>query len=98
MLTESLKLSLDGVPTGVDVPAIRSLLSNFPGVQNVHDLHIWAMSTTENALTAHLVVQENAPESLLAQIRDELAHHFHLHHATIQIEKTPECQSCEQGC
>ncbi|CAA9211354.1 MAG: Cobalt-zinc-cadmium resistance protein CzcD [uncultured Adhaeribacter sp.] len=98
LLTESLKLSLDGVPTGVDVPAIRSLLSNFPGVQNVHDLHIWAMSTTENALTAHLVVQENAPDSLLAQIRDELAHHFHLHHATIQIEKTPECQSCEQGC
>jgi cobalt-zinc-cadmium efflux system protein len=98
LLTESLKLSMDGVPTSVDLPAIRQLLSNFPGVQNVHDLHIWAMSTTENALTAHLVVQENAPESLLAQIRDELAHHFHLHHATIQIEKTSECQSCNQAC
>lgn len=101
LLTESLKLSLDGVPTGVDLPAIRQLLAGFPGVQNVHDLHIWAMSTTENALTAHLIVQENIPETLLALIREELAHHHQINHATIQMEKVnqPLCeQTCQQAC
>ncbi|QMU31343.1 cation diffusion facilitator family transporter [Adhaeribacter radiodurans] len=97
LLTESLKLSLDGVPTGVNLPAIRQLLTNFPGVQNVHDLHIWAMSTTENALTAHLVVQENTSESLLTSIREELAHHHQINHATIQIEKVNQ-KVCDQTC
>jgi cobalt-zinc-cadmium efflux system protein len=97
LLTESLKLSLDGVPSGVNLPAIRQLLTNFPGVKNVHDLHIWAMSTTENALTAHLVVQENTSDQLLAHIREELAHHHHINHATIQIEKVNQ-PVCEQTC
>ncbi|RDC64974.1 cation diffusion facilitator family transporter [Adhaeribacter pallidiroseus] len=97
LLTESLKLSLDGVPSGVNLPAIRQLLINFPGVKNVHDLHIWAMSTTENALTAHLVVQENTSDTLLAHIREELAHHHQINHATIQIEKVNQ-PVCEQTC
>lgn len=98
LLTESLKLSLDGVPADVNLPAIRQFLTNFPGVQNVHDLHIWAMSTTENALTAHLVVQENTPDSVLTTIREKLAQHFHLEHATIQIEKVNQPQACDQAC
>ena len=98
LLTESLKLSLDGVPTGVDLPAIRQLLTCFTGVQNVHDLHVWAMSTTENALTAHLIVRENTPDTLLADIRKELAQQFHLHHATIQIEKVNQPHPCAQAC
>ncbi|MDQ4140698.1 MAG: cation transporter, partial [Bacteroidota bacterium] len=62
---------------------------------------IWAMSTTENALTAHLVVQENTSESLLTNIREELAHHHQINHATIQIEKVNQkvCdQTCEHAC
>lgn len=98
LLTESLRLSLDGVPTSVNLPAIRKLLATFPGVQNVHDLHIWAMSTTENALTAHLVIHEQASDTILANIREELAHHFQINHATIQIEKSNQPRMCDQAC
>ena len=98
LLKESLRLSLDGVPAGVDLPAVRKSLANFPGVQNVHDLHIWAMSTTENALTAHLVVHENAADNIVSNIREELAHHFKIDHATIQIEKSGQQTKCCQTC
>ena len=93
LLKESLRLTLDGVPKGVDLLAIRQYLSGIPGVVEVHDLHIWAMSTTENSLTAHLVVAAGKG-NLLPRIHDELYHQFQIGHATIQIEEPGSQEQC----
>jgi cobalt-zinc-cadmium efflux system protein len=93
LLKESIRLTLDGVPRGVDLNAIRQYLYSVPGVQQVHDLHIWAMSTTENSLTAHLVMTPS-PENQLPLIHDALFHQFHIAHATIQIEEPGVQEQC----
>jgi cobalt-zinc-cadmium efflux system protein len=93
LLKESLRLTLDGVPKGVDLTAIRQYLYSIPGVQEVHDLHIWAMSTTENSLTVHLVMTPN-PENQLPLIHDGLFHQFNIAHATIQIEEPGIREQC----
>ncbi len=88
LFRESLNLSLDAAPSRIDVPAVRTWLLSLPGVQGVHDLHIWAMSTTEVALTVHLVVDsdEAMTSSLVLQAQEGLIAHFDVHHATIQVE------------
>ncbi|MDQ6600331.1 cation transporter [Bacillus salipaludis] len=88
LLSESLNLSLDAVPNGIDVDKIRSYLKNLPTVIEVHDLHVWGMSTTEPALTVHLVRSEITDnDQLLQQLTKELHDHFGIEHTTIQIEK-----------
>ena len=88
LLRDSLSLSLDGVPREIDPTAVENYLLALPGVTKVHDLHIWAMSTTETALTAHLVKPDaEIDDALLARICDELHHRFGIGHATIQLEK-----------
>jgi cobalt-zinc-cadmium efflux system protein len=87
LLREALNLALDAVPEGVDPAAVEAYLAGLPGVAEVHDLHIWGMSTTETALTAHLVRPGSQPDDrFLAEIAHELERRFHVHHATIQIE------------
>jgi cobalt-zinc-cadmium efflux system protein len=93
LLKESLRLTLDGVPRGVDLTAIRQYLYSIPGVQEVHDLHIWAMSTTENSLTVHLVMLPSQ-ENKLPLIHDALFHQFNIAHATIQIEEPGIREQC----
>jgi len=84
---DALNLALDAVPANIDRHAVEAYLASLPGVIEVHDLHIWAMSTTETALTAHLV-RPNAglDDHLLADAAHELAHRFGIRHATMQIE------------
>jgi cobalt-zinc-cadmium efflux system protein len=84
---DALNLALDAVPAGIDRHAVEDFLARVPGVTEVHDLHIWAMSTTETALTVHLV-RPNAglDDHLLTDTAHELEHRFGIHHATIQIE------------
>jgi cobalt-zinc-cadmium efflux system protein len=84
---DALNLALDAVPAGIDRHAVEAYLAGLPGVSEVHDLHIWAMSTTETALTAHLV-RPNAglDDRLLADAAHELDHRFGIRHATIQVE------------
>ena len=95
LLRDSLHLSLDGVPTSVNSSAVMSYLADQRGVTNVHDLHIWALSTTSVALTAHLVVPERgAEEALLDSLTPDLKRRFHIHHATLQIER----DRCDHGC
>lgn len=94
LLKESLKLSLDGVPRGIDLKAIREYLSGLKGVQEVHDLHVWALSTTDNSLTAHLVLAQDQPENLLPLIHDDLFHKFNIAHATIQLEEPGNTGQC----
>lgn len=95
LLTESVSLSLDAVPARIDRQAIETYLNRLPGVTEVHDLHIWAMSTTEVALTAHLVRPGAAlDDGLLAQACSDLSTRFGIGHATLQIESGDPAHPC----
>jgi cobalt-zinc-cadmium efflux system protein len=83
---DSVNLALDGVPNGIDIAKVESYLRERDGVIEVHDLHIWAMSTNETALTAHLVRPGGLDDAFLGKICDELSHRFNIAHATLQIE------------
>jgi cobalt-zinc-cadmium efflux system protein len=88
LLSESLRMSMDAVPQGVDIAGVRGYLEHLPGVAGVHDLHIWAMSTTETALTVHLVCDgAHVGDGFLMDTAHELEHRFGIRHATIQVER-----------
>jgi cobalt-zinc-cadmium efflux system protein len=87
LLRESLDLALDAVPPGIDPAAVQRHLAGLPGVAAVHDLHIWGMSTTETALTAHLVRPGPAvDDEFLHQAAADLKAMFGIGHATFQVE------------
>jgi cobalt-zinc-cadmium efflux system protein len=93
LLRQSIGMSLDAVPDGIDAAAVRGYLAALPGVTEIHDLHIWAMSTTETALTGHLVMPGIHPGDLfLRQTCDQLRRRFRIGHATLQIEIDAETQ------
>lgn len=95
LLRDSINLSLDAVPEGVNSGAILAFLSGQRGVTDVHDLHIWALSTTSVALTAHLVVPDReAEDALLGSLTPNLKKRFRIDHATLQIER----DRCQHGC
>lgn len=91
LLRDSMKMTLHGVPPGVDEQAVRQFLEKCPGVCALHDLHIWPMSTTETALTCHLIIPSGHPgDAALRKIADQLREKFSIPHATIQIETDEE--------
>ena len=100
LLRESLRLAMDAVPEGVNLPAVDAYLSGLPGVTAVHDLHIWGMSTTEVALTAHLVKPDaEVDDALLEQINHELHDRFQIEHTTIQLEREDSrCERAPEKC
>jgi cobalt-zinc-cadmium efflux system protein len=89
-------MTLAGVPEGIDVPAVQESLSGLPGVAAVHDLHIWPLSTTETALTVHLVTPDGHGDELLARARSMLHDKFGIEHSTIQLERVQadDCDVC----
>ncbi|MET0312846.1 MAG: cation diffusion facilitator family transporter [Hansschlegelia sp.] len=88
LLRDSVAMSLDAVPAGVDFSAVQAFLRGRPGVTEVHDLHIWSMSTTETALTAHLVMpQGHDGDAMLRELCHELSERFKIGHSTLQIER-----------
>ena len=103
LLKDSLRLSLDGVPEGIEIPKIKAIIEKIKDVKGFHHIHIWAISTTENALTAHLVVARNtdmaAIEALKHQIKHELLHQK-IQHATLEVEmenahgEESDCADC----
>jgi cobalt-zinc-cadmium efflux system protein len=95
LLKASLNLALDAVPAGIDPEEVRAYLSDLPGVTEVHDLHIWAMSTTENALTAHLVMPEpGGNATFLGDACKVLSERFHIEHSTLQVEPPDAPSPC----
>ncbi len=95
LLRDSVNLALDAVPEGVDLHGVRQYLAGLPQVVDVHDLHIWGMSTTETALTAHLVMTEaGCDDAFLARIEGELHRLFGIEHTTIQIETGNPAYPC----
>jgi len=95
LFRESLRLSLDAVPQGIDQAGVAAYLARLPGVTHLHHLHIWSTSTTEIALTAHLVRPGAAIDDVFsADVAHVLEHHFGIAHATIQIEAAPHEHAC----
>ena len=95
LMKSAIGLALDAVPEGVDAAAVRTHLLGVPGVAGLHDLHIWGMSTTETALTCHLVMPGGHPgDATLNGIAQQLDHRFGIHHATIQIELADTEEAC----
>lgn len=95
LLRDSTAYALDFVPSKIDSDAIKEFLLNNERVESIHDLHIWALSTTEVALTVHLVVNdENLDNSFLQYLHKELHDHFHIGHATIQLESLKDSYLC----
>lgn len=89
LLRESVRLSLNAAPREIDPAAVQRYLEGLPGVAGLHDLHIWAMSTTENALTCHIVTPAGHPgDDFLHRVADELHHKFDIGHCTLQVELT----------
>ena len=87
LLRDSVNLSLDAVPSGISPSEVRSHLEALPGVARIHDLHIWAMSTTETALTCHLVMPGGYPgDSFVVETCHQLHHRFGIDHPTLQVE------------
>lgn len=87
LLRESVWMSLAGVPAGIDSDQVEAALGELAGVESIHDLHIWPLSTTETALTAHIVTrQADYPDQLLSRARAVL-HSFHIEHCTLQVER-----------
>lgn len=96
LLKESVWMSLAGVPAGIDVDEVEAELGSLGGVIAVHDLHVWPLSTTETALTAHLVAPEVESDQLLVSARDLLRRRFYIEHSTIQVERQApgDCSDC----
>jgi cobalt-zinc-cadmium efflux system protein len=97
LLRDSLRLSLDGVPEGIDLPQVKLNISKLTGVKDFHHVHIWALSTNENALTAHLVVDKNTDMGAIEKIKHNVKHelqHLNIQHATLEIET--EAAPCEE--
>jgi cobalt-zinc-cadmium efflux system protein len=103
LLQDSLRLALDAVPKNINIESIRQAALKLPGIKDMHHIHIWAISTSDNALTAHVVVDNDKSQEEVARIKDKLRHeleHFGIQHATIETESTTcsdshHTKSCE---
>ncbi|GAC1384242.1 MAG: cation diffusion facilitator family transporter [Herpetosiphon sp.] len=99
LLRDSVNLALDAVPAGIEVAEVSAYLQSLPGVQDVHDMHIWGMSTTETALTVHLTVETDAlpsSDQLIGAATQMLHDRFGIEHTTMQIEWCDAGRQC--GC
>lgn len=98
LLTESLKLSLDAVPSTIRIEDIKKEIEKTKGIKSVHHMHIWAMSTTKNAMTAHLIIEKELPEKAIAEMKQTIKHnleHMNIQHVTLETE-VEQCR--EQAC
>ena len=99
LLKHSIALALHAVPASINVADVRAFMAQLPGVKEVHDLHIWAMSTTGVALSAHLIMPGGHPgDHFIHNVTHALEDKFHIGHATLQIEMGDDAEPCHSGC
>ncbi|RYY19905.1 MAG: cation transporter [Cytophagaceae bacterium] len=100
LLRATLRLGLQAVPDGIDLEKVRQFILSRPGVQSLHDLHIWSMSSDghDTALMAHLVRPGGANAAWLADLSAGLLREFHIHHSTVQVEDGELPEGCHSGC
>lgn len=98
LLIDSVNLALDAVPKNINIEAIRAYLKGLTGVSNIHDLHIWALSTTDAALTVHLTTQTQTDIRFITNIQRQLYEQFSIEHATIQVEYSNNPADCISNC
>jgi cobalt-zinc-cadmium efflux system protein len=93
LLKDSFKMTIDAVPAGIELEKIKAVITTVAHVQHVHHVHVWSLSTTENALTAHVVVDDQLPFDQKLKVIDNIKHeleHHSIHHSTIEIAKEPQ--------
>jgi cobalt-zinc-cadmium efflux system protein len=98
LLIDSVNLALDAVPENINIEEVREYLANLPEVSGVHDLHIWALSTSEAAMTVHLATHNQTDVSFIRAIQDQLHERFRIEHATIQVEFGANIVDYEKNC
>ena len=95
LLTDSLDLALHAVPRGIKLVEVEAYFNELDGVNEVHDLHVWAMSTSETALTVHLVIPDGCPsDDWLQRVSRDLEERFGVGHATLQVERGSSAEQC----
>lgn len=98
LLIDSVNLALDAVPQHIDILGVKQYLESLPGVEDVHDLHVWALSTTDTALTAHLRTVTRTETVFITGIQAQLQERFGIGHATIQVEFGEPAETGENVC
>jgi cobalt-zinc-cadmium efflux system protein len=99
LMKDTLRLSLNGVPNDIDLQKVREEILESPEVASVHHIHVWAMSTTENALTAHVVLKQTIDLQEITKLKQHIKHHLehvNIHHATLEFEVVED--GCEDNC
>lgn len=99
LFAESLNILLQGTPSGIAVPEVRTFLTELPGVVDAHDVHVWSLSSTQHTLSAHVVVDEGVdPDAVLRRCQQELGEQFGIDHATIQVESESYTHTLDFDC
>jgi cobalt-zinc-cadmium efflux system protein len=98
LLIDSVNLALDAVPENINIQEVREYLQSIPEVSGIHDLHIWALSTTDAALTVHLTTHQQTDMDFITSIQHNLHELFDIEHATIQVEYGNDNTECENNC
>ncbi|MCU4173984.1 cation diffusion facilitator family transporter [Carboxylicivirga sp. N1Y90] len=96
LFTESIRLALDAVPSNIKLEDVKSSILQTEGVIDMHDLHLWALSTNENALSAHVMTSFQKTDTLLSSLQKLLAEKFNISHVTIQVEHTTDNLNCKE--
>ncbi len=98
LVSESVRILLEGAPSHVSVSEMRSALTRVPGVESVHDLHVWTLTSGHHAMTCHAVVESGDAREVLRRMSEVSRDQFHVHHTTIQIEREHMCRDRESVC
>jgi len=98
LFTDSIDLALDAVPKHIKLEEVRTFLLSQEGVEDIHDLHIWAMSTTQVALTAHLIISKGHDDTFISNLQEQLQDTFNITHSTFQIERKSFQENCIVDC